>query len=98
MSTNKELEDQLAALRKDVEVLASLAGQRAQDIARDKMDSARDQMESLSSEARAAYDRAADEGRRLRENTEDQIRSNPLAATGLAFLAGAVLASLLGRR
>lgn len=97
-TSNKELEAQLAQARKDIETLAAMAGDRAKTMARETAETAGDHLSALSDEARAVYDRAAAEGRHMREQTEEQIRANPLAATGIAFLAGAFLAMILGRR
>lgn len=98
MTKQQELEDQLALARKDIETLAKLAGDRAREIGHDRVAQAQAGLESLSDEARAAYDSAVRQGQRARAATEDQIRAHPLAATGMAFAAGFVLAGLLGRK
>lgn len=98
MSKQQELEDQLALARKDIETLAKLAGDRAREIGHDRVAQAQTGLENLSEEARAAYDSAVQQGQRARDATEDQIRAHPLAATGMAFAAGFVLAGLLGRK
>lgn len=97
-TTTKDLEAQLEQARKDIETLALMAGDRARDVAKEKISDASAHLSALSDEARAAYEHAAAEGRKMREQTEEKIRANPLAATGIAFLAGVVLAGLLGRR
>lgn len=97
-TSNKDLEAQLQQARKDIETLAAMAGDRARDYAREKMSGAEEQLSALSDEARAIYEQAAEQGRYMRAQTEERIKSNPLAATGIAFLAGIVLANLLGRR
>ncbi|KPP85009.1 MAG: hypothetical protein HLUCCA08_11570 [Rhodobacteraceae bacterium HLUCCA08] len=97
-TSTEDLEAQLEKARKDIETLAAMAGDRARSFAREQAASAEDHLAALSDEARLIYDRAAEDGRQMRDRTEDRIRSNPLAATGIAFLAGAFLAMLLGRK
>lgn len=98
MSKQQELEEQLALARKDIETLAKLAGERAREIGSARVSEAQSGLEHLSAEARAAYDSAMAQGQQMRASTEDQIRAHPLAATGLAFAAGMILAGLLNRR
>lgn len=98
MTKQQELEDQLALARKDIETLAKLAGDRAREIGQDRVAQVQSGLDQLSDEARAAYDSAVQQGQRARTATEDQIRAHPLAATGMAFAVGFVLAGLLGRK
>ena len=98
MSKQQELEEQLALARKDIETLAKLAGERAREYGQERVAQAQTGLEHLSDEARAAYDNALAQGQRARATTEEQIRAHPLAATGLAFAAGMILAGLLNRK
>lgn len=97
MATTKELEDQLAAARKDIENLARLASERLSDEVRNGRDKATDYVNMLSDEARATFDKAREQGAYSRMMAEDKVRENPLAAVAIALGAGFVLASLLRR-
>lgn len=98
MAKQKDLEEQLALARKDIETLAQMAGERAREVGHERIAQAQNGLEHLSEDARSAYNGAVQQGKQARGAAEDQIRANPLAATGLAFAAGFVLAGLLGRK
>ena len=98
MADEKDLQKQLETARKDIEVLAKLAGEHVRDRAHDGVATAQDGLAQLSSEARAVYDRSMSEGQRARAAAEAQIQQHPLASTGIAFAAGFALAGLLSRR
>lgn len=97
MPTNKELEDQLEVARKDIEALARMAGGRVRDEVSHVRDRGQAQLQELSEEARAIYDRARESGLEARAMAEDRVRENPLLACGLAMGAGFILASLMRR-
>eukprot|EP01013_Petalomonas_cantuscygni_P018740 TRINITY_DN36257_c0_g1_i1.p3 TRINITY_DN36257_c0_g1~~TRINITY_DN36257_c0_g1_i1.p3 ORF type:complete len:103 (-),score=30.02 TRINITY_DN36257_c0_g1_i1:259-567(-) len=95
MPTNKELEQQLAAARKDIETLARMAGTRAKGHVADVQSRAVGYMEDLSDEARAVFDSAQAQGYQARDLAEEKVRENPLMAMGLAVGAGFILAGLM---
>lgn len=95
MPTNKELEQQLAAARKDIETLARMAGARARGHVAQAQGRATGYLEELSDEARAVFDNAQAQGAEARALAEERIRENPLMALGLAAGAGFILASLM---
>ena len=98
MATKEELEQQLEVARRDIETLATMAGGTVREQGQSGVDRAGTEIEHLSAEARALYDQARNEGARMRQMTEEHIRSNPLATVGLAFAAGVILSGLLGRK
>ncbi len=98
MAKIEELEAQLKLAKKDIEVLAAMAGTTAKEAATEAVGSASAQLESLSEDARQIYLDAINEGRKASQAAQDQIKANPLAATGIAFALGMVVAALLNRR
>lgn len=98
MATKEELEQQLKVARNDIETLAAMAGQTAREQLSSGAETAQNELMKLSDDTRALFDSARAEGAKLRGATEDQIRANPLATVGIAFVAGIVVSSLLGRR
>jgi ElaB/YqjD/DUF883 family membrane-anchored ribosome-binding protein len=97
MPTNKELADQLATARKDIEALARMAGARATGEAGAAAGRVTDTLDGLSEETRAMYEAARKQGVALRHDAEDRVREHPLMATGLALFAGFLLANLMRR-
>lgn len=98
MATKEELEQQLEVARRDIETLATMAGGTVREQLQSGVARAGTEIEELSTEARALYDQARNEGVRMRRMTEEHIRSNPLATVGLAFAAGVLLSGLFGRK
>ncbi|MEM6304407.1 MAG: hypothetical protein AAF744_06790 [Pseudomonadota bacterium] len=98
MATAKELEEQLHRAQQDIETLAMMAGSTAREATSDAMNSAANQIEGLSAEAQQVYARALTEGQKARQSAEDHIKANPIAATGIAFLAGLIVAAFFNRR
>lgn len=98
MATKEELEQQLEIARNDIQTLAKMAGGTVREQLQSGVDHAQGKAGELSEEARAVYDSARAEGARLRRVTEEHIRDNPLGTMGIAFVAGMVLAGILGRR
>ncbi|MCG6882989.1 MAG: hypothetical protein LJE62_04455 [Silicimonas sp.] len=98
MTTNKELESELAQARKDIATLASLAGEKARARTNGIAEGLEVALNDLSKEARSAFEHARSEGAAARGAVEGQIKENPLLATGIAFGAGILVAALLGRR
>ncbi len=97
MATKEELEEQLERARADIETLARMAGQTAQQKAQSAVRGAEQVMDHLSDDARALYESALQEGAKLRQASEDTIKSNPLASIGIAFVAGMLLSGLMRR-
>lgn len=97
MATKDDLETQLEKARKDVEVLARMAGDRAGTLAGQARGEIDAYVATLSDEARAMFDDAKSRGREVRAVAEDQVREHPLAAVGVALFAGFVLASIMRR-
>lgn len=98
MAKIEELEAQLKLARKDIETLAAMAGSTVKEAAADAAGSASAQIESLSEDARQVYLEAIKEGQKASQAAQDQIKANPLAATGIAFLLGMVVAAFINRR
>lgn len=98
MAKIEELEAQLKLAKKDIEKLASMAGATAKEAAADAAGTASAHLEGLSDDARQVYLDAIEEGRKAGQAAQEQIKANPLAATGIAFVLGMIVAALLNRR
>jgi ElaB/YqjD/DUF883 family membrane-anchored ribosome-binding protein len=98
MATKEELEEQLQTARNDIATLTAMAGETAREKARNGVDHVRHKADGLSAETRALYDNARAGGAQLRQQTERQVQEHPLAATGLAFAAGVLVAGVMARR
>ncbi len=98
MPTNKELEAELAQARNDIAKLAALAGEKAIARGNGIADGIEATLNDMSDEARAAFNHARKEAAAARGAVEEQIKGNPLVATGIAFGVGVIFASLLNRR
>lgn len=97
MATTKELEEELSQAKKDIQALAAIAADKAKARGNGLASGMETLLASLSEDARGAYEVARAEGAAYRGELEDQIRTNPLAATGIAFGIG-MLFSMLMRR
>ncbi len=97
MATKEELEDQLAQTRSDMKVLASLASERATEVAIDAKDAAKEKVGALSAEAQAMLDEATVEAKRFAKDAEATMKANPLATVGIAFGIGMLLGSVMRR-
>ncbi len=73
------------------------AMRKASCMAEDLVDSASAAMQGAQNIAGDALDKAKEEGQRRMKQVEGQVKDSPLAAIGIAFLSGVVLASLLRR-
>lgn len=98
MPTARDIEAELRAARQDIETLASLAAERAAEVGSAAAAMADKRLEGLSEEARKLYGDALGGGKRVRQQAEAKIRDNPLAAAGIAFVVGMLVAAVLGRR
>lgn len=94
----QDLEAELKAAKADIQALASMAAERANELGHAGSAIASQHIDSLSAEARRVFDEAVNEGTRYRAKAESQIKENPLAAAGIFFLLGAVTAAIFGRR
>ncbi len=97
MPTKEELEDQLARTRTDMKLLASMAGERAGEVALQAGDAAKDKAGELSEEAQAMLDEAKGEAKRLAGEAEAAMKANPLATLGVAFGIGMFLGAVMRR-
>jgi ElaB/YqjD/DUF883 family membrane-anchored ribosome-binding protein len=97
MASTKELEDELAKARKDIQALAAMAADKAKTRGNGLASGVETLLQALSEDARASFEAAKAEGAALRGTAEDQIRANPLAATAIAFGVGILFASLMRR-
>lgn len=97
-TTSHDLEAELKSARRDIETLAQIAAERAGQAGSTAAAYADRKAHELSDDARKLYDDAIQGTRTARREAETQIRENPLAATGIAFLLGALFAALMGRR
>lgn len=98
MPSTKELEAELAAARKDIAALTAMASEKTAARTNGLKDGISAYLGDLSDEARAMFETAQAEGAKARAAAEGRIRDNPLAATAMAFAAGAVVTALLARR
>ena len=98
MAKIEELEAQLKLAKKDIETLAAMAGTTAKEAAVEATETASAHLESLSDDARQVYIEATNEGRKASLAAQEQIKANPLAATGIAFVLGMVVAAIFNRR
>lgn len=90
----EDLDAQLAATRRDVEILASMLRERASAGVYEARDAAVGRAQELSADARALIDCAEAEAYRLTGEAGDHIRRNPLAAIGIAFGLGWLIGML----
>lgn len=97
MASTKELEDELAKARKDIKALAAIAADKAKERGTGLAGGMETLLSGLSDDARDAYEVARAEGAAYRGAFEDQVRTNPLAATGIAFGIGMLFATLMRR-
>lgn len=78
-----------------------IKGHRVVDNVADRVDVAerqlREKQADLTARGQEASDRAQEELARYKSEAEAYARKNPLAATGIAFAAGVVLAAILRR-
>lgn len=98
MPNARDIESELKAARQDIETLASLAADRAAEVGSAAAAMADERLQNLSEEARKLYGDALGSGKRVRQQAEAKIRDNPLAAAGIAFVIGMLVAAVLGRR
>jgi HK97 family phage major capsid protein len=106
--TREELAQEIAALKsdisrlkEDVEAALSTAGTLSKDKLQDAKDKLRAAMESIQARVKqslsAAYAGAREHGKEAVDKSRQTIVQNPFLAVGGAFLAGVVLAMLIGR-
>lgn len=82
MATVKELEAELEKLRAELETLKSERSGFTEKV-KEAEQALRDEMANMSEKADAT-----------RQDAEEKIRENPIAAVGVAFLAGIVLSKI----
>lgn len=92
-----ELVAQLEATRRDMEILAALARERATATVYQARDAAYQRVDELSAEARALLGTARAEALRWTDEASDQVRRNPLTAIAIAFGLGWLI-GLLNRK
>lgn len=97
MASTKELEDELAKAKKDIQALAAIAADKAKTRSNGLASGMESLLQGLSEDARASFEAARAEGAVARNMAEDQIRANPLAATAIAFGVGVLFASMMRR-
>jgi HK97 family phage major capsid protein len=106
--SREELAQEIAALRsditklkEDVEAALSSAGTLSKDKLQDAKDKLRAAVESIQARVKqslsTAYSSAREHGKEAVEKSRQTIAQNPFYAVGGAFLAGIVLAMLVGR-
>jgi ElaB/YqjD/DUF883 family membrane-anchored ribosome-binding protein len=99
--TKEELQAQLEAVRKDVRVLASMAGARVESEYDTARADARRRWDTLSEETRRLLDETGTYARARGEATlsdaEATLKRNPFASVGLAFGLGYLLGQIIRR-
>ena len=82
-----------SSIRHGVENAADMAGQRMQDASA----ALGTNIEELEERLREVSDRLADAAKTMRSIASQQVHEHPVAAFGIAFLAGVAVAKLLQR-
>lgn len=97
MASTKELEEELAQAKKDIQALAAIAADKAKARGTGLAAGIETLLAGLSEDARGSYEAARAEGAAYRGQLEEQVRTNPMAATGIAFGIGMLFAMLMRR-
>jgi ElaB/YqjD/DUF883 family membrane-anchored ribosome-binding protein len=99
--TKEELQAQLEAVRKDVRVLAAMAGARAEGEYDNARTEAQRRWDALSEETRRLLDETGGYARARGEaglaEAEATLKRNPFASVGLAFGLGYLLGQIIRR-
>jgi ElaB/YqjD/DUF883 family membrane-anchored ribosome-binding protein len=95
------LKNDIARLKEDVEAAMSSAGTLSKDKLQDTKDKLRAALENIQVRVKdgfnSVYASAREHGKEAVEKSRQTISENPFYAVGGAFLAGVVLALLVGR-